>query len=186
MQTKKELRTKFLRERKLLLREDVEKFSGMVADKLVQVLPESFRSIMFYVPINNEIDLLRFAMRMVQKGKIVLFPRLRNYEDIVPCVVRDMFNDFVRGAYNIPEPNTASYNGAVDVIIAPGIAFDVTGHRIGYGKGYFDKFLSAGRYGTAIGVGYDFQVVESLPHDAHDVPVDVIVTPERILQIKES
>lgn len=185
MQTsKKELRAKFLRERKKLSREDVEKFSNMAAQKLLEVLPESFKSIMFYVPINNEIDLLRVAMKMIQLGKIVLFPRLRNYEDIVPCVVRDMFNDFVRGAYNIPEPNTPSYSGAIDVIIAPGIVFDKEGYRLGYGKGYFDKFLSAGRYGTTIGVCYDSLLVDSLPHDALDIPVETIVTPETILRIK--
>ncbi len=169
--------------RKALSRETVENLSFLTSKRLLEVLPESFKTIMFYVPINNEIDLLRTAMEMIQKDKIVLFPRLRNYESIVPCVVKDMFNDFVRGAYNIPEPNTPSYAGPIDVIITPGIVFDKEGYRIGYGKGYFDRFLPSVQYQVAIGACYEFQIVDSFTHGSSDVPVDIVVTSDRIIQI---
>ena len=62
----------------------------------------------------------------------------------------------------------------------PGIVFDKEGRRIGYGLGYYDKFLKKTPKAVKIGLAFDFQVVDQIPREMHDVPVDVIVTEERV------
>src|SRR3989338_3616519 len=69
----------------------------------------------------------------------------------------------------------------LDIVIVPGIAFDKNGHRIGYGYGYYDRFLKTIRKETLkIGLAYDFQLIEKIPEERHDVPVDIILTEKEI------
>ena len=80
------------------------------------------------------------------------------------------------GAYHIMEPIGETFTAAdqIDIALIPGLAFDAQGHRLGRGKGYYDRFLSAFR-GKTIGVCFDFQKVAEVPVDAHDVAVDRVV-----------
>jgi len=66
----------------------------------------------------------------------------------------------------------------VDIVVVPAVAFDLQGHRLGYGKGYYDRFLKKTK-AVKVGVAYDFQIVEKLPAEQHDIPVDLIITPAR-------
>ena len=70
----------------------------------------------------------------------------------------------------------------IDVVIVPGIAFDRNGHRIGFGCGYYDDFLKRARQAKKIALAYDFQIVDFIPAETHDVRVDVIVTPDGIIR----
>ncbi|WP_297890539.1 5-formyltetrahydrofolate cyclo-ligase, partial [Sulfurihydrogenibium sp.] len=74
----------------------------------------------------------------------------------------------------------------VDLIVVPAVVYDKEGHRIGYGKGYYDRFLPKLRYDCLkVGFAYDFQVVEKIPHQPHDFKVDVVITPTKILKTKK-
>jgi 5-formyltetrahydrofolate cyclo-ligase len=85
----------------------------------------------------------------------------------------------VPGPYGILEPrrDTREYVVPPDdaPVIVPGIAFSPAGHRIGYGKGYYDRFLAA-HHGLKLGLAYEMQIVPSIPSDTHDVPVDLVIT----------
>lgn len=89
------------------------------------------------------------------------------------------------GAFNIEEPigDDIVETNEIDLIIVPGIAFDADGNRVGRGKGYYDRLLAEAR-AVKIGVGYDFQLVESIDAEAHDVKVDAVVTDLRNIFIK--
>ena len=73
-------------------------------------------------------------------------------------------------------------HSTIDSVIVPGIAFDSQGNRLGFGKGNYDRFLKRATHAVKIGLAYDSQMVESIPSQEHDVPMDFVVTPTRILR----
>jgi 5-formyltetrahydrofolate cyclo-ligase len=91
-----------------------------------------------------------------------------------------------RGKFNIPEPTTDPYIGHIDLVVLPGVGFDLRGNRLGRGGGYYDIFLSRLSTDTVlVGVGYDFQLAEVVPVSRKDKPVNYVITPtEGILKAK--
>jgi 5-formyltetrahydrofolate cyclo-ligase len=81
----------------------------------------------------------------------------------------------VKGRFGIMEPLPYGPVDSIDLLVVPGIAFDRQGYRLGYGKGYYDKFLAKERT-TTIGLGYSFQLLDSLPKGRHDMKLDAIAT----------
>lgn len=142
------------------------------------------QAIALYSPIHNEVDtslVMRAAMTL---GKMVLFPIAAGGRVIFRSV--SVPGDLKPGAYGIPEPAASGPQvdpAAVDIIVIPGIAFDLTGHRVGYGKGYYDKTLHPleGR-GRFCGFCYDFQLVDEFHGEPHDVRMDWIITEKRIIR----
>jgi 5-formyltetrahydrofolate cyclo-ligase len=82
------------------------------------------------------------------------------------------------GKFDIPEPTGRERRP--DVVLVPGVAFDRRGHRLGYGRGYYDRALAASPGARRIGLCHSFQLVEALPEESHDEPVDYIVTPDGV------
>lgn len=81
------------------------------------------------------------------------------------------------GSFHIEEPkgdDTYSVE-EIEVIVVPGVAFDRKGHRLGRGKGFYDRLLASAK-ATKIGIGYEFQLVDELPSESHDIPMDIIIT----------
>ena len=91
------------------------------------------------------------------------------------------------GAFHIEEPtgeNTVNPS-ELELIVVPAVAFDKKGTRLGRGKGFYDRLLSTTK-ATKIGVGYDFQLVEDLPSEPHDVPMDMVITQKTTIILKKS
>ena len=85
-----------------------------------------------------------------------------------------------RGKYSVPEPTTAPFEGKIDLILVPGVAFDKHLHRLGRGGGFYDKFLRQHSRAIKIGVGYDFQIHKvDIPHTILDTKLDAIITPTK-------
>ena len=119
----------------------------------------------------------------VKLGKKVAFPCSLEGGKLVFREINDL-SELKSITHNIPEPTEQSvavsdFKGSV--CITPALAFDTNGYRIGYGGGYYDRFLSSYTE-TAIGVAYDGMVFEALPHDDFDLPVGIIITERRILR----
>jgi len=180
---KKALRKRYLSMRKSLSRDEVERKSLKVIENIKKTIPIGARTFLFYVPINNEVDLLPLARDLFLKRKTILFPRLINYRDIVPYVIEDLFFDFKPGAYNIPEPDTRPFLSSIDVAFIPGIVFGKDGHRIGYGKRYFDMFLFRTNILKTMGICFDFQIVDKIPHTEEDFPLNTVISEKKILNI---
>jgi len=85
----------------------------------------------------------------------------------------------VKGRFGIMEPLPYGLVDRIDLLLVPGIAFDKKGYRLGYGKGYYDKFLTKKRI-ASIGLSYSFQLLESLPKGSHDKRLNAIATEEGI------
>lgn len=139
------------------------------------------RTVMFFVSFSSEVhthEMIKASLR----NKTVVVPKVMNNE-IEPSLIMDFDNLVPSGKFGILEPIEAmkiAYKN-IDIVLVPGIAFDKEGHRIGYGFGYYDKFLKKVPKAVKIGLCFDFQVVEKIPHEEHDVPVDMIVTEKKVI-----
>lgn len=132
--------------------------------------------IMAYWPLADEVDIRVLIEQLVAKGCTVLLPKvvddkqmeLRRYTS--PA-------DLVEGAFHILEPQGEPFTdfGQIDMVLVPGVAFDAAGHRLGRGKGYYDRFLTAHPTLYKLGVCFPFQRVANVPSEAHDVTMDAVI-----------
>ena len=135
---------------------------------------------MFFVSFNSEVhthDMIKTAL----KSKTVVVPKV-SHNEIEQSLIID-FDNLIAGKFGILEPieiMKIAYKN-IDLVLVPGIVFDKEGHRIGYGFGYYDKFLRKVPKAIKIGLAFDFQVIDKIPKEMHDVPVDVIVTEEGVI-----
>ena len=138
-----------------------------------------------YAPVHNEVD-TSFALETAfNDDKKVLYPVVRGQEMVFRQLVAG--DDLVRGRFGIPVPGIVSVDHSAeeaDIIVVPGVAFDLNGHRIGYGKGYYDRFLHNPEIKACfVGLCYDFQlIVDLIPIDHHDIRMDIIITESRIIR----
>ena len=106
---------------------------------------------------------------------------LKNQKNLIPYLVENLNDDLEQGPYGIYQPDRTCCRELVaselDLVIVPGVAFDRQNYRLGRGAGYYDRFLKQLLPQTAsFGLAFDFQILESLPHAEHDVPVSRIVS----------
>jgi 5-formyltetrahydrofolate cyclo-ligase len=144
-------------------------------------------SILFFAPLPEELDVWPLLAEALAAGKRVALPRFvaadQGYE---ACQVLDPATDLELGKFGIREPRSQCArfpSDRLDLILVPGVAFDLQGGRLGRGRGYYDQLL-AGLHGTKCGVAFDQQVVHEIPLDTHDVRLDCILTPSRWLELK--
>ena len=141
-----------------------------------------------YSSIRSEVDILSHADLLRARGLLTALPRVCG-GTLVFGVTADGKN-LSPGVFGIMEPlPDAKEIPCQDfyVICVPGLAFDRTGARLGYGKGYYDRFLQSApgaRRPVLIGVGYDFQLLESIPQDGHDQRLDYIITPSETVTVR--
>ena len=165
--------------------------SAAVWERL-SVLPEfvSANWLLVYVSKGHEIDTHGLIQQLLAIGKHVCVPK---FDDAARRYVASELKDFVaelaEGKFGILEPKQEAVRlvGAdkLDALLVPGLAFDGNGNRIGRGMGFFDRLLREAR-GIKIALAYDFQVLNEVPADAHDVRVDFIVTEKRVVSCKRT
>jgi 5-formyltetrahydrofolate cyclo-ligase len=97
----------------------------------------------------------------------------------------EKWGDLEIGSYGILEPRADSVKeisiNEIDLIIVPGVGFDESGYRIGHGKGYYDNLLKISKSAMYIGLAFEFQIVKKIPIESHDLPVNIIITENRII-----
>ena len=140
------------------------------------------RSVLFFASMADEPDVWPLLAEALQAGKLVALPRFdpekKNY---AACQIRSLAEDVVSGQFGIREPHNscpALPLNRLDLILVPGIAFDLHGRRLGRGKGFYDQLLADVR-GTTCGVAFDEQIVAAIPLEPHDIPLNCILTPTR-------
>ncbi len=160
--------------------------AGRLAQQALMLTGEfaEARVIGLYAPVHNEVETAEVMRKALASAKIVLFPAVcrvglefRRIDD--PSELR-------KGAFGIPEPAescTVHSPDKADLIVVPGVVFDMGGRRIGYGKGYYDRVLHRMEgSGRLVGFCYDFQLVEEIPREPHDVRMDMVVTERRVIR----
>lgn len=174
---KNQLRREMLKQRLNLSASEVEARSGQVIKRLKQLEPlRNSQTIMFYSSIKNEVDLKPVFEEEWQQGKTILLPRVR--DNSLEAVVFQGWDNCRPGAFGILEPEGPAYNPQhIEAILVPGVAFDARGYRIGYGKGYYDRFLpGCARETFLCGAAYEFQVLDTINPGESDIPLHWIVT----------
>lgn len=138
-----------------------------------------------YLSHRGEVSIDDLLQRFFREKKIIV-PKLKS-RGICLYELHDP-NQFTKEKFGIREPAVCMPQKAwhkIDVALIPGVAFDMTGHRIGFGGGHFDRFLKKMNCAT-IGLAYEFQIIDKVPTHQYDVPVDFIITEKRIIQCHSS
>ena len=152
------------------------------ADKLYALLTSTpaYRAascVMLYASLPDEVPTLRLLIEERSRRTFVL-PRVIGPEDMELCLYTGP-DDLHSGAFQIPEPQGHVFHDYhhIDLILVPGMAFDHSGNRLGRGKGDYDRFLAQTQMQSVRkwGVCYDFQLLDSIPTDAHDQPVERVL-----------
>lgn len=130
-------------------------------------------TILIYVSFNNEVDTLNIIKYFLGKKKVAV-PKVNGNE--MDFYYIDSFNDLSKGSFNILEPTTTNKVTSFDnsICIVPGLCFDKENYRLGYGKGYYDKFLSNKNIYT-IGLSYEETIIKKLPIDKYDIKLDKVI-----------
>ena len=176
----KALRALVEQKRRIMTPEEVAAESGRIIAQIEQM--SAFReakTVLLFYPIHNEVD-LRPLITKYGDQKTFLFPVTHRHSmEVRPYDGEDMMR---KGRYGVPEPQTQTYTGPIDVIFVPGVVFDHHCHRIGRGGGYYDKFLAHQHHAKKIGVCYAFQLKKhNVPHKLTDHKMDRVVTPQQTI-----
>lgn len=186
---KKRLRKETLAVRSRLSEEERYKKSRAISARLFET-PEFDRAgfVMAYMDFRGEAGTSEIIAECFKRGKKVALPVVTDCENGVLSAFEACSGQaFVRNGYGICEPDPDFSNRVleekIDLVVVPGVVFDLLKYRIGYGAGYYDRFLPKLRHDClSVGIAYDFQVVDSLPSDAYDIPLDMIITERRLIK----
>ena len=175
-QDKNRVRELLAQKRRVLSKEEIAEQS-IKALAVVEQMPcfLAAKTVLIYYPTHNEVDVLPLIKRY-KKEKTFLFPVVHRKE-MTACPYEGNAK-MHRGKFNIPEPTTEPYMGHIDLILVPGVGFDVKGNRLGRGGGYYDRFIARqGKNTLLVGIGYDFQLVDEVPANRLDKRLDFVVAP---------
>jgi 5-formyltetrahydrofolate cyclo-ligase len=172
-----------LKKRNALSQEEIAKVSKSVQEAVMR--SSEFRSaevVGAYFALGSEAKTDLLVTEARELGKEVALPRVEG--DRISFYEFSLGMSLVRGRFGIMEPPPNTPVKAMDLVIVPGVAFDVEGYRLGYGKGYYDKFLSESS-AFSIGLAYGFQLVDRLPRGSHDVRLNSAATENGVIRFAE-
>lgn len=180
------IRIKILKQRLDLPKDEVKERSKAVREVLFELpIFKNANFVMSYMDIRNEVETGPIIDLSLQAGKRVAVP-ISDVDNITITAseIKNYPEDLVPGAYNILEPREECIRPVspkeIDIFLIPGIAFDLKGNRIGYGAGYYDRFLSSLRSdAVTVALAFDFQIVDHVFPEGNDIAVQYIVTDKR-------
>jgi len=189
---KKELRKKVQELRDAIDPERRKLLSARVAANLWSV-PEftAATSILFFISFRSEVDTVPMIRRALDEGKVVCVPCTDDGDkSMVASRIFDLESDLEVGNYDIPEPRGECLRPVpaeeIDVVLMPGVAFDDSGGRLGYGGGYYDRFLErCGPRCALIAVAFEIQIIEHVPCADHDHHIHKVVTESRVIDCQD-
>ena len=174
MESKQELRQRIRQLKKEHTPEQMARQSEAIMAKL-ETHPDfvAAREVMLYSSLPDEVQTQAFIQKWRSQKRIVL-PTVVG-DDIIP-VELDEGTQFAEGEFHIMEPQNHPYRGSFDLIVVPGMAFDAAGHRLGRGRGYYDRFLCQHPQVKKIGLCFDFQKVPTVPTEPFDIVMDEVLS----------
>lgn len=147
-------------------------------------------TIMCYISFGSEINTHEFIKNCIKDGKRIVVPvTFHEPREIKPSQILS-FDELEPGYFNILTPKKEFIRyidpKEIDLIIVPGAVFDRNGYRIGFGGGYYDRFLGTkiDNKANKVSLAFDLQIIDQVPREEHDVPVDIIITEKEIIKCK--
>ena len=180
------LRKELIKKRKNLTKTEVLKKSNQIKKRLFGLNEFKQSSVvLFYISYDNEVYTHDMIKECLSVGKSIIVPVSNKEKRLLKLSKLKNWNDLELGSYGILEPKKDKINEtsieSIDIIIVPGVGFDEFGCRIGHGVGYYDNLLKESINASHIGLAFEIQIVEKVPVESHDLPVDKIITEKRII-----
>ena len=178
MCSKEDIRKSIRQKKKLLSSEDKLQAAELVFKQLFQLEQwKKANRVLVYHSLPDELQTIEYLDKMLSKE--LFLPKVDG--DTLKIVAYDK-SRLITGAYNILEPDDNNYFPVEDIelIIIPGVAFDKQKNRLGRGKGYYDKLLS-NTNALKIGICYDFQIIDEIPTNSHDIKMDIVIAPNCVI-----
>ncbi|MDR3275575.1 MAG: 5-formyltetrahydrofolate cyclo-ligase [Endomicrobium sp.] len=185
---KRKVRYEFLALRNKIKMDLALNYSAVIFAKIQKLSAyNKAKTVMFYLSYGSEVITDGMVNSAVNKRKTVVVPALKTFEDEKMYAVKiSRLEDASQFVYGIRQPEIIPDNiierDNIDLIFVPGLAFDVSGYRMGYGKGCYDRWLKNLPSEKIIGLAYDFQITGKLPSEKYDIPVGIIITEKRIIR----
>ncbi|MCT4594552.1 MAG: 5-formyltetrahydrofolate cyclo-ligase [Anaeromicrobium sp.] len=185
---KKLIRKDLLEMRRNLTKSEVESKSHKIFTSLCNMdLFKNSKSIMIYMDFRNEVQTNEIINHMLKQDKRPIIPiSIPSTKTLILSQLKNPKEDLTEGTYGVLEPREDSIRpfnpNNLDLILVPGVAFDPFGYRVGYGAGYYDRFLSSLKEKVStIGLSFDLQIIEKVPIDEFDQKLDYILTESKII-----
>ena len=168
---------------------ELKKRSRVIEKKLLALgIFKKAETVYFYVSLADEVNTFSAIQKSLKAGKRIFLPRVRS-KNLEFFEIRNIKKDLKKGAFGILEPKPYSCRGGSrtaptkpnitppDLVIVPGVVFDKNNHRIGRGKGFYDRFLEKlDPKIPKIGLAFKFQIVDKVPLEPHDIQLDYVLT----------
>lgn len=185
------IRKKVLDLRHNLKKEEKKRLDRIIYESVIENdLYINANKIFIYVSYNNEVDTIDIIKNSIDNNKSVYVPKINIEDKTMKSVEIHSLNELSVNKYGILEPNVVDKNNTeekFDIIIMPGIAFDSDGNRIGYGGGYYDKYISNLNYDVVkVALAYNFQMVNCIKAEEHDIKVNYIFTDKEMIYIENT
>ena len=176
MVNKKELRARIRQQKRAMTPAEIEEKSRILGEKF-QECPayRDAKTIYGYLPYNQEVRTVPILKQALLDGKQVAVPKV--FGDDMKFILLPDLTRVSKGYAGIPEPidDGPEATDETALVLMPGLVFDPQGHRIGYGGGFYDKFLSREPHHPTVALCYDFQVMDKLETEEFDIPVDLVL-----------
>jgi 5-formyltetrahydrofolate cyclo-ligase len=176
-----------LQKRNVLSKLEIYKKSLIIQQKIINSLEfKSANVVGAYFPIGSEVRTQDVINAVLRNHKTVALPRMEG-DQIIFYQIKDIIfdeNKLINSSIGVKEPTKSATNIVenFDILIVPGVAFDNNGHRLGYGKGYYDRFIKKKKHFFTVGLAFEFQLLDrDLPYSNFDQKVNAVATEKRIL-----
>ena len=173
---KKELRRTIRERKRAMTEEEIVSRSEALGRLFAQSdAYKAAKTIYGYLPYNQEVRTIPMLEQALKDGKRVAVPKV--YGDEMKFLYLDDLSQVEKGYAGIPEPiaDGPVADDETALVLMPGLAFDPAGHRIGYGGGFYDKFLAAEPNHPTLALCYEFQMLPELHTEEHEIPVDTVL-----------
>lgn len=189
--SKNELRNNVIALRNALSIQKIEQKSNAIIKKLFTLSEyQNASTIMAYVDFRNEVPTSGIIQNALANGKKIAIPitDIKN-KKLTPSLLHDFPGDLAPGAWGILEPRPECIRPIdpeeIDLVIIPGVAFDEVGNRLGYGGGFYDRFLLRTRRDVILlALAFELQIQPHVYSDKHDIPMQLLVTEKRIMDFR--
>ena len=164
--------------RNSLPKESVKLLSDKIIDKVISLDFSLYKNFFIYNSFNGEVETSRLIEYLLTQNKVISYPVIDG-DNMVAGIPNS--SDITISKFKTKEPKDYTIMKSVEVCFVPLLAFDKNKNRLGYGKGYYDKFLSSNPC-LKIGLAYDFQLSEDIVSQPWDIPLDIIITESKIIK----
>ena len=185
---KKNIREEIIDKRNNLILDIKQNYDSLIFEEIINSeIYKKSKKIFTYISFGSEVDTIKLINYSFSNNKEVYVPKInKQTKDMIALKIHN-FNNMSVDKWGIIEPKSVDKDNIgtdFDLIIMPGIAFDKQGNRIGYGGGYYDKYISKlNNASNLLALAYDFQIIQDIESESHDIKVDFILTNKGFIKV---